>query len=369
MCCSNHIVGCQSDDNASGRLQNVLKVDGPVGREHAVAVWREEEGISLSVAGDYPLVQRPKHLCLGIQLKKVRIGSILADDPSDFWDCSVIMPMGDDELIEEFPDLSSTNADHFDVFPVTNRGIQIWMPLRRYRDSDRVFKAYLSCRSHGHSKKLMSIDLVLWNSNYYRYPSTGAALEDSLAEFHQVYLRYEDISDHTVTFDIDDSAIIENGFTCSHVYPMNLVENTFTLTTTNPFCIKTYSNKEDDGCFEVHFGQCFGLDWVHLDVAGPPDPWIHDTLPKVQMPGEALSIADAPSQVDSLGRLWIYHFQPPGSTWIVRVYRVAWERSKVRLRIEVFQTSHFQNGLNKWTTCDVEVSDFLVHVDCYHGHS
>ena len=91
------------------------------------------------------------------------------------------MPMGDDELIEEFPDLSSTNADHFDVFPVTNRGIQIWMPLRRYRDSNFVFRAYLPFRGDK-SRDLRFIVLVLWNHNYCRYPSTGdAALEDSPA--------------------------------------------------------------------------------------------------------------------------------------------------------------------------------------------
>ena len=45
-----------------------------------------------------------------------------------------------DELIKELLELSSTNADHFDVFLITNRGIQIWMPLRRYRDSNSVFR-------------------------------------------------------------------------------------------------------------------------------------------------------------------------------------------------------------------------------------
>ena len=55
MRCSNHIVGSLSDDDASGK-QRVL-VDGPVGCEHADAVWRGEEGVSVSPAGDHPLVQ------------------------------------------------------------------------------------------------------------------------------------------------------------------------------------------------------------------------------------------------------------------------------------------------------------------------
>ena len=295
-----------------------------------------------------------------------RIGSILADDPSVFEYCSNMTLMSHDEFIKQFSELSSTNADHFDVFPITNRGIQIWMLLRRYRDSNSVFKAYLPCwRGHGF---LASIDLVLWNSNYYRYSSTRhAALEDSPAEFRQVYLRYRVTADHTVTFDIDDSAIIENGFARSHVSPKD-TENTFTLTNASSFCVKTYFEKRDNDCFKIYFGQCLGLDWVHLDVARKPR-LTDDTSWKVQMPDGALSMADTPSQDNSSGRLWVRHFWLPGSTWIVRIYRVAWDRSKTRLRMEIFRGSHFQNGLDKWNAYDVEVSDFLVHVDDYHDHS
>ena len=73
--------------------------------------------------------------------ENVRIGSVLADDPTDFEECYRMELMDHDELIKQYPQLTSTNADHFDVFPITNRGIQIWMLLRRYRDSSSVFKA------------------------------------------------------------------------------------------------------------------------------------------------------------------------------------------------------------------------------------
>ena len=43
---------------------------------------------------------------------------------------------------------------------------------------------------------------------------------------------------------------------------------------------------------------------------------------------------------------------------IVRTYRTAWERSKVRLRMEVFWGLSFQNGLDESNGYDVEVSDF-----------
>ena len=296
----------------------------------------------------------------------VRIGSIFADDPGAFEDCDGMRLMNHDDFIREFPELSSTNADHFDVFPITNRGIQIWMPLRRYRDSNSVFRAYLPCWDG--PGRVVSINLVLWNSNYYRYPSTQyATLEDSPTKFRQVYLRYQDPSNHTVTFDINDSAIIENGFTCSHVNLAGVhTGNTFTLTNMNPCCVKNYYEEGGNGRFEVGFGQCLGLDWVHLDVPCNPEPWIDDTF-KVQLPDAVLSMAGAPSPYPS-GRVWVSHLQLLGSTWMVRIYRIAWERSKIRLRMEILQDSHFQNGLDEWNAYDVEVSDFLVHVDYYHDH-
>ena len=307
----------------------------------------------------------------------VRIGSILADDPSDFKDCSDMKLMDHDEFMDAFPTsssaadhvdvfpitnrLSSTNADHFGVFPITNRGIQIWMPLRRYRDSDCVFRAYLPCRGRSGCSATY-IDLVLWDSNYYKYPlvARDATLEDSPVEFHQVYLRYQDIPNHAVTFDIDDSAIIANGFTCSREAPTNLTGNAFTLTNINPFCVKTYSQeRHTHDCFQVDFGQCFGLDWVHLDVARNPVPWIDGAL-RLRMPGGALSMVN---YVVCFRRLWVCHLQLPGSTWVVRIYRVVWERSKIRLRMEVFRGSHSQNCLDGWNAYYVEVSDSHVHMD------
>jgi len=51
MCCSNHVVGGQLYDNASGGQS--LFADGSAGSEHADAVWRGEESISPSAAGDH----------------------------------------------------------------------------------------------------------------------------------------------------------------------------------------------------------------------------------------------------------------------------------------------------------------------------
>ena len=304
----------------------------------------------------------------GFRSTSVRIGSTLADDPSFYEDCSDMRLMDRNEFITEIPELSSSNADHFGVFPITNRGIQIWMLLRPYRDSNSVFTAYLPCRT---CEVLVTIDLVLWNSNYYRYPSTWhAALEDSPAEFRQVYLRYQDTPNHTVTFDIDDSGIIENGFTHSCVDPKTFSGNTFALTNANPFCIKTYSKERSNSRFKVVFGQCLGLDWVYLDdFSLGTIPRIGEEVSIARGPDWALFMTDAPSRDDSRGPLWIRHLRLPASTWVVRTYRVARERSKIRLRIEVFQECPFRNVLDEWRACDVEVCDFLVHMNHHHEHT
>ena len=65
-------------------------------------------------------------------------------------------------------------------------------------------------------------------------------------EFHQVYLRYQDTLNQTVTFNIDDSGVIENEFTPSHVDPKNLTRTTHSrlLVTPIPFVTKPILQKE-----------------------------------------------------------------------------------------------------------------------------
>ena len=136
----------------------------------------------------------------GWNSRRVRIGSILADDPSFFEYCGSITLMGHHEFIRwyknRFPELRSMDADD-GVFPVTNRGIQTQMLLYLHRESKCVFRAYLPCLDLG---SLVTIDLVLWNSNYYRYPNVQESGFGDSPEFRQVYLRYQDTPNYAVTF-------------------------------------------------------------------------------------------------------------------------------------------------------------------------
>ena len=97
MCCSNHVVGGQSDDSSS-RGQSLLS-DGSARCEYADVVWRGEESISPSSAGDYPHIEQPEHFCMELD-KEVRTGSIIADDPSVFRRCSEMELIIPDEFVE-----------------------------------------------------------------------------------------------------------------------------------------------------------------------------------------------------------------------------------------------------------------------------
>ena len=127
------------------------------------------------------------------------IGSILADDPSSFKNCSDMELMDHDEFVQSLEhhgvaqeELFSIDQNDVGVFPVTNRGIQICMPLRPYGGSCTLNQAWLPCR-HGSSGPPVTINLALRNSNYYRYCSPVVQhLPTSVPiKFCKVYLRYQ----------------------------------------------------------------------------------------------------------------------------------------------------------------------------------
>ena len=296
--------------------------------------------------------------------RNVRTGGILADDPSFFRNCSEMELVDHDKFIDflkaYFPQvkLPLIDPERFGTFPITNRGIHIWMLLRPFRDSDSVFRAFLPC--HDGWRKMVSIDLALWDSNYYRYSELDRSLLEDSPQFRQVYLRYQEMPCN-VTFEIDDSAITENGFACSAVYPEELTGNTLTLTPARPLCIRTYSERQGNSRFAVAFGQFFGQDWIH-SIDDPPSSYSRSHIVEELMAkgaNRSQSMADVPSRGDCRGRMWVHHIRLPGSTWIVRTCRGVWERSRIGVQMGVFRNPRFQNGRIEWKTFDVEVSIFL----------
>ena len=295
-----------------------------------------------------------------------RTGSILADDPTFFADCADMELIDHDEFIHSLKfdipekELPLIERDLFGTFPITNRGIHIWMFLRCARDSDSVFEAVLPCRTSWGPPE--TICLGLWNSNYYRYSLPwGGLLTRGNLQFRQVYLRYQDSLNCDVTFEVDDSAMTENGFTYCNSCPSELKGNMLVLTGASPLCVRTYSNSQGD-LFAVAFGQCFSQGWIHVtrNFTGELPQFYEREL--VKGPERAQLMADAPSRSEHYGRIWVHHVRI--SNWIVRTSRMVWERSRIGVRIEAFRGVNSNSDLNKWRTLDVEVRFFLVYTSC-----
>ncbi|KAL4062633.1 heterokaryon incompatibility protein-domain-containing protein [Scleroderma yunnanense] len=281
-------------------------------------------------------------------LGQERIGNILADDPSFFADCGNMELIDHNEFIEYHKNRitggRSIDEEHFGVFPVTNRGIQIWMFLDPLESSDSVFQAWLPCR-HGPSLSPVSITLALWNSSYYRYRMSLYSLRRTL-QFRQVYLRYQDMPHSDLIFEIDDSAVIQNGFTYYGMFPKEVEGNAHTLTSTDPLCVKVYFHTETQTFFVMGFGQCFGQHWIHPVYYEKPAgvySWRNHSRSEydkmlVRGPSHARSMAEVCSRGARYGRLWVKHTLLPGSTWTVQTSCTVWESSgNCGVRIDAFR--------------------------------
>ncbi|KAL4082080.1 heterokaryon incompatibility protein-domain-containing protein [Scleroderma yunnanense] len=296
-----------------------------------------------------------------------RDGSILADDPSFFGVCYDMVLMDHNEFIEYLEgyipgkELPTIEEDRFGVFPITNRGIQIWLLLRPLKGSRSVFEAWLPCY-YGGTGGPVRINLALRESNYYRYFTLGGFATEGTLQFRQLYLRYQDLPHHNVTFEIDDSAITRNGFVYCGEYPGELMGDTLTLTNTDPLCVKVYCDSQADCHFAVGFGRCFGKDWIQFiyEKHASRRPWedyaeeaYEEML--VKGPEYAQSMAAVRSRGECYGRVWVKHNHLPGSTRTVRTSYIVWESSrKCGVRIDAFPYPGFGNVSGEWTSVDVE---------------
>jgi len=306
---------------------------------------------------------------------KVRTGSILADDPSDFWICGRMELMGHDEFIQyirknvpEEEELDSIE-DRLGTFPITNRGIHIWLLLRPRASSH--FEAWLPCRFHP-SDPPVAIDLVLWESDYYASPfisPRNLANKAPKWELRQVYLRYQDLPHRNITFEIDDSALTENGFTCCDAFPKEFTGDTLTLTNTDPLCFKVYSDSSTKHRFVVGLGQSFGKDWIHVSSDESDTTlqlrWEEYAKYKYfemldRAPEHAQAMNKARSGSERHGQGCIMQTRLPQTTSILQTSSIMWKSSKIcRVRLDIFHDPSFGDVSGEWTAFDVDVGIFF----------
>ena len=303
----------------------------------------------------------------------VRTGSILADDPSFFRGCDEMELMNRDEFIESLKECFPEEEvpwidDRLGTFPITNRGIQIWLFLRTRVDSaNSVFQALLPCRSRP-SGPPMTIFLASWESNYYRYEQPISTRHNwGRLQLCQVYLRYQDTPHRNSTFEIDDSAIHKEGFAYSGTCPQGfMTRNTVTLRITNPLCVKGYSCRQGYH-FAVGFGQSFGQDWIHVICENSDTiSWNIYDLMLERAPEHAQSMKKARF---GAARCQVYILQTrlPRSTWILQTSWVMWKNSRMcGVKLEVFWDPGFSNLSGEWTGFDVDASRFFsVRTHCH----
>ena len=305
----------------------------------------------------------------GYGIYGMRTGSILADDPSFFLNCREMELMGDDEFIKYLKayapeaELDSVE-DRLGAFPVTNRGIQIWMPL--CGESRTLFRAWLPCRLRPRHPPV-TIPLSLWESNHYRCPVSHCfefTGPEGPLRFHQVYLRYQDPPRRSTTFKIDDSALTENGFTCCDTYPAKFTGDTLTLTSTDSLCIKVYSDSLTNKCFVVGLGLCFGKDWIHAfsDPRRLNYLYIEHIYYDIQfsMPEHAQHMNKAHSGAERGDQVCIMQTRLPRTTRILQISSVIWRSSGMNgIKLEVFHDPGFGDVSGEWTAFDVNVGSFL----------
>ena len=215
----------------------------------------------------------------------------------------------------------------------------------------------------------MSITLALWKSNYYRYFVLLPSPPGKTLQFRQLYLRYQDTPHPDTTFEINDIAIIGNGFTHCGTYPRELTGNTLTLADIHPLCIRVYYDSQANYYFAVAVGQCFGLNWIHFACTSASDRHSWEDYARNQYknmlingPEHAQSMAEVRSPGERGDRVWIMKTHLPGSPWTLQTSRIIWQSSRIGVRFEVFWYPDFNNVSGKWTDLRVEVGG----ISCTH---
>ena len=187
-------------------------------------------------------------------------------------------------------------------------------------------------------------------------------------QFCQVYLRYQDLLHCNTTFELDDSTLTENGFTCCDMYPNKFSSNTITLTSTDSHCVKVYSDNLAGHHLVVGFGKCFGKAWIVISDESESNPqvsWKGHTLYKyvemlVGAPEYAQHMNKAHSGSEcSDAQVCVLQTHLP-QTRILQIVSIMWKGSRMcGVNLDVFHDSGFSDISGEWIAFDVDVHSFF----------
>jgi len=265
-----------------------------------------------------------------------RSGSVLADNPSFFRECFDLQTMEIDEFMKALGvPMSKEEEEGLGAFAITNRGIQIWLPLRSCSGSSTVVKATLQCR-HAVEQRPVTIYLTLWKSNYYRSfgPQSGDAFSaKEVLRFDQLHLRYQGVVYHDPVFEFDDEAVSKLGLSCSDAKFIR--PNSVHLHSSNPLCVGTYVSSQHNSRFSVGFGQCFGQVWIHVMDSDEGNATEEYNKMLITGPEHAKSMAET---YPGPSHICIKHTRLPRCT--VRTSCVMWKDSRESYPVRIEAIDH-----------------------------
>ncbi|KAL4072353.1 hypothetical protein V8B97DRAFT_1870420 [Scleroderma yunnanense] len=305
-----------------------------------------------------------------------RAGSVLADDPSFFRDCSDMHAMEIEEFIQSLKGSSDIPAEELRIlveeerlgsFPITTEDIPIWIPLARCLHSRSVFQATLACGSGPTYSGPVTIYLALWNSKYYRYfaPLAESFSAKITPEFQKISLSYEEMVHWARQFDVDDGAILDFGFTYCGTFPSEPTGKTLTLTGADPLFVSIYTHPRANLRFAVGFGHCFGQDWVHVVCETPSrtstglswEDYAEEEYQQMSLrsPEHAEYMAEAQSQGSHPSHFYTKLTRLPRSLWTVKTSFVRWNNSSTpTVMMDIIRYPSFCYGPHKWRSICVD---------------
>jgi len=191
-------------------------------------------------------------------------------------------------------------------------------------------------------------------------------------QLRQVYLRYQDPPHRNTTFEVDDSTLTENGFTCCDTYPEEFPGNTLTLTSTDPLCVKVYFDSQANHRFSVGFGQCFGKRWIHVgsfesNIIHPPPSKFPASDEYYDMLNDATEHAQAMNKAHSgyegYSQICVMQTRLLRTTRVLQISSVTWNSSRMYgVKLEVFHDPGFCDVSDKWTAFDVNVGSLFARL-------
>ncbi|KAI6135423.1 heterokaryon incompatibility protein-domain-containing protein [Pisolithus croceorrhizus] len=224
-----------------------------------------------------------------------RAGSVLAEDPSDFWDCGEVRKVETEEFMGKLWEYTTTwqglsepsrsgiagqaqhriklvawlrgvDSQEFHTFTISNVGIQMLLPVVPSRDSPSHCRAILACTR---DSDLVTIDLVSSGRSFAR-TSINSLLPAVYPEFKTLHLiHHQDTNETRRQFALDDKYASYHGFTRRGTYPRKFTDNTFTLSSlVDDLIVIVYANDGVGAWFSIGLGYYLGQEWVHVDCDG-----------------------------------------------------------------------------------------------------